>query len=156
MNDSRTFRTPGRAFLTMILIGAATLAACAAGASVGESKQDTDDSTVQAMTAIVATREATRPAETQTPLPSEVSAGRTREATQTPPLGPTATAAAGEDVEITGAIQSIDGSVVMIDGRTVVTNIRTELKFELAIGLVVTVQGMLQSDGSILAREIKN
>ena len=32
---------------------------------------------------------------------------------------------------------------------------KTEIAFELRIGLIVKVQGTLQSDGSILAREIK-
>lgn len=156
MNDPHTLSTSNRMFLTLVVIGAVALAACAPGASLGESKQTAGDVTVQAMTTALATREATRPAETYTPLPSETSVGRTHEATETPYPGLTGTAVAGQDVEISGAIELIDGNSLMIGGRKVVINIRTEAKFDLAIGLVVTVHGTVQADGSILAREIKN
>ena len=65
------------------------------------------------------------------------------------------TAVAGQEAELLGTIESSDGNILVVSGRTVVTDAQTEIAFELRIGLIVKVQGTLQSDGSILAREIK-
>lgn len=140
----------------MLLAGAVALAACASGATLGESKQPASGVTVQALPSALATRVATPVAATHTAVPGKLSAGRSNETTPVPLTGPTPTTVAGQAVELSGTIESIDGGTLVVGGRTVIVSDQTEVQSVLQIGLVVTVQGTLQSDGSILAREIKD
>lgn len=74
----------------------------------------------------------------------------------TPPTGQ-------QRAEFTGAIESISPPELRVAGRKVVTNARTEIKrgdakialSALQVGETVKVEGMQQSDGSVLADEIK-
>jgi len=61
---------------------------------------------------------------------------------------------AGE-TEFTGTVESIVGDVWTIDSQAVIASGSTEIKGAPAVGDVVKVHGMAQSDGSILAREIE-
>ncbi len=156
MSNTQTTYTPRWIPLSLIMVGALALAACAPVATLSEGKQSTGASTASASPAERATPDDTPAEATYTPSPSETSVGRTYGVTHTPMLpSETVTAMAGQPAEVSGAIESIDGSVLVIAGRTVITTIKTEIKIDLSVGLIVTVQGTLQSDGSILAREIK-
>lgn len=61
----------------------------------------------------------------------------------------------GTKVEFFGTIDSISGSDYVIAGKTVHTDMTTEIKGMLAVGDLVKVEGMLSTDGTIMAREIK-
>lgn len=155
MSNTQTTYTPRWIPLSLIMVGALALAACAPVATLSEGKQSTGASTASASPAERATPDDTPAEATYTPVPSETSVGRTYGVTHTPLPSGTVTAVAGQPAEVSGAIESIDGSVLVIAGRTVITTIKTEIKIDLSVGLMVTVQGTWQSDGSILAREIK-
>lgn len=155
MRKTQTTYTPSWIPLGLVMAGALALAACAPVATLSEGKQSTGASTASASPAERATLEVTPPEATHTPVPSETSVGRTYGVTHTPFPSETVTAVVGQPAEVSGAIESIDGSVLVIAGRTVITTIKTEIKIDLSVGLMVTVQGTWQSDGSILAREIK-
>jgi len=67
-----------------------------------------------------------------------------------------------DQIEFTGAVQAMPASGLIgnwtIAGKTVQTNASTEFDQEngqLAVGAVVTVEGTLQSDGSVLAEQIE-
>jgi len=67
------------------------------------------------------------------------------------------------EVEFTGAIGAINPPMLTVGGRTVVTDAATEIErdgmrlglADLHVGDTVEVKGTLQSDGSVLAREIR-
>ncbi len=67
------------------------------------------------------------------------------------------------EVEFTGAIEMITPPTLKVAGRTVVTDAATEIErdgvrlglADLHVGDTVEVKGTLQSDGSVLAREIR-
>ncbi|MBL8097340.1 MAG: hypothetical protein JNL73_24385 [Anaerolineales bacterium] len=154
MKLNTTTNAPTWIVRSLIVVGGLVLAACAPSALLSENKHPTGEVTLPAMPAALATREATQTAATHTSVPGETSTGRANEATHTP-LPVAGTAVAGQEAELLGTIESIDGNILVVSGRTVVTDAQTEIAFELRIGLIVKVQGTLQSDGSILAREIK-
>ena len=60
-----------------------------------------------------------------------------------------------DDGELKGIITSMSGNTWVIGGVTVLLDASTELSSNLKIGDFVEVEGTLQSDGSILAREVK-
>jgi hypothetical protein len=74
-----------------------------------------------------------------------------------------ATVQAGAEVEITGPVESIAAPNLTVAGRLVQTTANTEVKrdrsrialADLRIGEIVKVEGMLQADGSLLARQIR-
>jgi hypothetical protein len=57
--------------------------------------------------------------------------------------------------EVKGVITAINGDSITVAGVLVLINSFTEVKGSFQIGDYVEVEGLLQSDGSILAREIK-
>jgi hypothetical protein len=57
--------------------------------------------------------------------------------------------------EVKGVITAINGDSITVAGVLVLINSFTEVKGSFQIGDFVEVEGLLQSDGSILAREIK-
>ncbi len=69
----------------------------------------------------------------------------------------------GDEVEFSGAIGMIAAPNLTVAGRTVVTDAETEIErddakigvADLHVGDVVEVEGTLQADGSVLAREIQ-
>ncbi|MBI4289795.1 MAG: hypothetical protein HY671_15380 [Chloroflexi bacterium] len=63
--------------------------------------------------------------------------------------------ALGNVVGLAGSIQSISDTEIMISGQKVMRSAQTEVKGTLQVGIVAKVEGSLQADGSILAREIK-
>lgn len=66
---------------------------------------------------------------------------------------------AGQEVEFTGQIESISGGTWMIAGRTVIVDADTELEEDegpLDEGACASVEGVRQSDGSVLADEIES
>ncbi len=65
---------------------------------------------------------------------------------------PQGTRQAGEK-EFTGTVSSISGNVYIVDGITV--TVTGEVKGTIAVGDVVKVHGVVQADGSVLAREIE-
>ncbi len=65
---------------------------------------------------------------------------------------PQGTRQAGEK-EFTGTVSSISGNVYIVDGITV--TVTGEVKGTIAVGDVVKVHGVMQADGSVLAREIE-
>lgn len=67
---------------------------------------------------------------------------------------PGATPQAGE-TEFAGTVESITGDVWTIGGQAVMVGGSTEIKGSPSVGDAVKVHGLLQSDGSIMAREIE-
>lgn len=61
----------------------------------------------------------------------------------------------GDDIEFVGVLSAINGDTLTINGRTVVITPMTEVKGTLMVGETVKVEGILQSDNSVQAREIK-
>lgn len=69
----------------------------------------------------------------------------------------------GDEAEFSGAIAAIAAPNLTVAGRTVVTDAQTEIErddakitlADLHVGDVVEVEGTLQGDGSVLAREIQ-
>ena len=64
-------------------------------------------------------------------------------------------AASGEDFSFTGTIEAISATSYTVGGKTVVVNAGTMLDSGLVIGAVARVEVILQSDGSLLAKEIE-
>ena len=62
----------------------------------------------------------------------------------------------GDEFEFVGTLESVDGDFWTVDGFTVVVSGLTEIKGIFEPGDRVKVEGTLQDDGSILARQIKS
>ncbi len=60
-----------------------------------------------------------------------------------------------DETEFTGTVDAIAGDVWTIGGQAVLVESETEIKGSPAVGDTVKVHGLLQADGSILAREIE-
>jgi hypothetical protein len=67
----------------------------------------------------------------------------------------TRTPIAGHEVEFTGTLTAINGQVWTVNGVRVTVTAQTEIKGNPQVGSTVKVEGRLQADGSVLAREIK-
>jgi hypothetical protein len=65
--------------------------------------------------------------------------------------------AADDNFEFQGAISAIsaDGATLTVANQAVTTNASTEINGTLAVGVMVKVEGTVQADGSVLAREVK-
>ncbi len=133
-----------------VIAGGLSLAACAPMSLPGEGDaQPASNNVSQDVVSVVdptstdATPEATNTAELPNP-------------TSTPMPFDTATAVAGQNVEFIGTIESFDNGVLVVSGRSVIITAQTEIKFQPQKGLNVKVEGTLQDDGSVLAREIKS
>ena len=156
-----------------VVMGGLSLAACAPLAVPGEASANqpasnsadvamqngaddtaTPGSTSTAESSPTATDDSVTPEATSTALPTSTMG--TPDASETPRPGMTATAVAGQEVEFIGTIESFDGGVLMVSGRKVVITAQTEVKFQPQKGLNVKVEGTLQADGSVLAREISS
>jgi uncharacterized protein DUF5666 len=76
---------------------------------------------------------------------------------------PTPTPNPGRETELTGTVQSVTPPTLRVSGTTVMTNANTEIKrgdarialSSIQVGETVEVEGTLQADGTLLAREIK-
>jgi hypothetical protein len=66
-----------------------------------------------------------------------------------------AAAPALDSIEFVGTLTAKDGNVWMVESVTVYVSPATELKGVLEVGDLVKVEGALQADGSVQAREIK-
>ncbi len=70
---------------------------------------------------------------------------------------------APNEIEFTGTIESVEAPNLKISGLTVITNANTEFKrrgervnfADLAVGQLVRVEGSLNADGKVVAREIR-
>ena len=86
-------------------------------------------------------------------LPSQ---GSTGEASATAPAGADATPGSPEqESEIRGEVTSLDGEALVVNGILIHTNSATEIDPGIVTGSIVKVEGSLQPDGSVLAREVK-
>lgn len=83
---------------------------------------------------------------TATPLP-----------TGTSPVTNTVTATPGAhaEIEFVGSVTAINGNVWTVNGLSVHVTAHTEIEGHPQVGHVVKVEGTLQGDGSVLAREIE-
>ncbi len=140
----------------VVLAGGLSLAACAPMSLPGESgaQPASDSAALEAVSVVDATSTDTTPEASLTPEATNT-AGLPNP-TSTPLPFDTATAVAGQSVEFIGTIESFDNGVLVVSGRSVVITAQTEIKFQPQKGLNVKVEGTLQADGSILAREIKS
>lgn len=140
MNGRNPLSTSNRVFLTLVVVGAMALAACVPAARPGERKQAAGAGPTQALSTALATHGSTQPAETSLPLSNVTGVGRTHAALPAPIRGRAGAAVLGQAVEVGGAIDSIVGYIVIFGSRTAVINPQTEVKFDLTVGLVVTVR----------------
>jgi hypothetical protein len=70
-------------------------------------------------------------------------------------LAATRTPVAGNEIEFTGTVSAISGEVWTINGVRVIVTPQTEIKGNPQVGSAVKVEGRLQADGSVIAREIE-
>ncbi|HRF50656.1 MAG TPA: DUF5666 domain-containing protein [Anaerolineales bacterium] len=133
-----------------VVLGGLALTACAPMALPGE--DDAQPASAGVAQLATATPLATDDSTTVTPGATQT----TPEATHTAQPGMTGTAVTGQSVEFTGTIELVDASALVVSGRRVVITAATEIKFQPQKGLTVKVQGTLQADGTVLAREIKS
>jgi len=133
-----------------VVLGGLALTACAPMALPGEDGAQPASAGVAQLA--TATPLATDDSTTATPGATQT----TPEATHTLQPGMTGTAVTGQSVEFTGTIELVDASALVVSGRRVVITAATEIKFQPQKGLTVKVQGTLQADGTVLAREIKS
>ncbi len=144
-----------------VVLGGLSLAACAPMALPGEDGNQPASAGVaaleqQAVATAGSTDDSLTPEATHTQMPGETSTATTPEASRTPQPGTTVTAVAGQEVEFTGTIESLDGSTLVVSGRRVIITAQTEVKLQPQKGLNVKVHGTLQADGSVVAREIES
>lgn len=59
------------------------------------------------------------------------------------------------EVSFKGSIESLSGDTLVVAGQTVSKNAQTVVQGTLAVGAFVEVEGLLQSDNSVLAKSIK-
>lgn len=68
--------------------------------------------------------------------------------------GPGSTSAA-DKFQLVGALQQVSGDRVVVNGIAVLVTATTEIEGDLAVGVMVKVEGTLQADGTLVAREIE-
>lgn len=138
-----------------VMVGGLSLAACAPLSLPGESGQPASNAVAQEVGAT-----STDDSPTVTPEASHTPEGTNTaglpDPTSTPLPFETSTAVAGQEVEFIGMVESFDNGVLVVSGRSVIITAQTQIKFQPQKGLNVKVEGTLQDDGSILAREIKS
>lgn len=139
-----------------VIAGGLSLAACAPMSLPGESgAQPAANNVAQEVVSVVEPTSTDATPETSLTPESTNTAGLPNP-TSTPLPFETATAVAGQSVEFIGTIESFDNGVLVVSGRSVIITAQTEIKFQPQKGLNVKVEGTLQGDGSVLAREIKS
>lgn len=62
---------------------------------------------------------------------------------------------AGKAAKISGIVESISGNEWIVDGQKVKLDRETDIRTQARVGEAATVEGQIQADGSIIAREIK-
>jgi hypothetical protein len=97
--------------------------------------------------------------------PSTSSGGATIEATMlvSPDSPASPSPSAGKKIEFGGTVESITPPSITVAGRSVVTNADTRIKrsgqaitlSDITVGMKVEVEGVVQSDGSVLASKVK-
>jgi hypothetical protein len=61
----------------------------------------------------------------------------------------------GDDMEITGAVESLTSDTIVVSGSTIMINGETEFEDEITVGDIVTVQVSPLQDGTLFAEEIE-
>lgn len=126
----------------------------AAGVALQNGADDTATPGLTSTAESTATDDSVTPEATSTALPTSTMG--MPDAGGTPQTGVTATAVAGQEIEFIGTIESFENGVLIVGGREVVITAQTEVKFQPQKGLNVKVEGTVQADGSVLAREISS
>jgi hypothetical protein len=94
------------------------------------------------------------PGATATASPSHT-AGPNPTASATPLGTSTGQATPNAEIEFTGVVTAMSGDEWVVNGFRVLVTAQTEVKGNPQVGSTVKVEGRLQSDGSVLAREIE-